>query len=254
MRFSAVFLVVASLFTTSALRAQLDVPRIGVVRGAGGEVRAVTGVSSAFVVATEGVGLNAVAGEYSGRAGLWQTADRLVLTAADGSEIGSRPAAGGAVVIAFPAAGGTGVVWLAASGELLRFPGWQPLDVPDWGGDPVALAVTRTRLSAVVRRGDALWLVESSLSDGRVTRARLLPGVAAPVLMENDGTLIYAQDDAVVVSGRDGTEQRCPVTARPSSLERMGDGWIAVCVNSSLYALRRQTMDLLRLPGARREQ
>lgn len=254
MRMRCVLLAALLSTTTGALRAQLDVPRIGMVRDAGGEVRTVTGVASAFVLAAEGVGLNAVAGEFSGRAGLWQTADRLVLTAADGSEIASRPATGGPVVIAFPASGGTGVVWLAASGELLRFPGWQPLDVPDWGGDPVALAVTRTRLSAVVRRGDALWLVESALADGRVTRARLLPGVAAPMLIENDGTLIYGQDDAVVVSSRDGTEQRLPVTARPSSLERMGDGWIAVCVNGTLYGLRRQTMDLLRLPGARREQ
>jgi len=110
--------------------------------------------------------------------------------------------------------------------------------------------VSRTRLTAVVRRDDGLWLVDSPLAGGRVLRQRLLPGVEPPVLLANDGTLVHAEDAAVMITSRDGTEQRVPVNARPTAFERMGDGWVAVRVEGTIYALRMATLDLWRLPAA----
>ena len=242
-------LCLAVLVTAATLYGQLDVPRIGMVRDAAGDLRAVTGVAGSFAL-PPAFGLNALSGEFSGLAGVWQLSDRLVMTAPDGTETGSRPAAGGSIVVAFSPGGGSGVVWLAASGELLQFPGWRELDPPDWNGDPLSLAVSRTRLTAVVRRDDGLWLVDSPLAGGRVLRQRLLPGVEPPVLLANDGTLVHAEDAAVMITSRDGTEQRVPVNARPTAFERMGDGWVAVRVEGTIYALRMATLDLWRLPAA----
>lgn len=240
-----------SLVTLGAavLSGQVAVPRIGTVRDAAGDLRLVTGVAGSFSL-PPAFGVNAVSGEFSGLAGVWQLHDRLVVTSPDGSETASRPAAGGPIVVAFAPGGTSGVVWLTASAELLQFPGFQSLDVPDWNGDPLSLSATRTRLTAVIRREDGLWLVDSPLAGGRVLRQRLLPGVEPPVLLASDGTLLHSEDAALVITSRDGVEQRLPLPARPTALERIGDGWVAVRLDTALYALRLATFDLWRLPAA----
>lgn len=227
--------------------AQIAAPSAGFVRDAGGEVRPVAGVSGAFTL-PPGSGLQALWGAFSGRVGLWLTADKLVLTDASGQPADSYPVSGPGAAAAFSRSGASGVVWLAASGELLAFPGWQPRPVPAWNGSPVALSLNRGVLKAVIQQDGGLWLAESSLEDGAILAQRLLPAWEAPVLLLPDGTLLHSTDDAVVVSPPDGSDQRIETASRPGAIEAMGPGWAAIRCGGLVYALNLSTLELHRLP------
>ncbi|MEO8663091.1 MAG: hypothetical protein ABI693_31820, partial [Bryobacteraceae bacterium] len=194
---------------------QIDAPRAGVMRDTGGEVRLISGVPGAFVL-RPGNGLMATGGGYCGRLGLWQTADRTVLVDTDGLETDSRDAVTGPMALACAQGGASAVVWLAASGEMLGLPGWQEMAVPNWKGEPVALAFSgRKALHAVVRRGDGLWLVQSRNEDGMIVNERLLPGVQPPVALLADGTLIHFRDGSLVIEKARGESIQIPMEPVP---------------------------------------
>jgi hypothetical protein len=237
-----------------AALAQIDAPRVGVVRDTGGEVRLISGVPGAFVLRT-GNGLIATGGGFCGRFGLWQAADRTVLVDAGGSEMDSRDAVAGPMVLACAPDGASAVVWLAASGELLNLPGWQQMAVPNWNGELLALAFSgRKALNAVVRRGDALWLVQSRSGDGIIAHERLLPDVHPPVALLTDGTVIHYRDGSLVIEKVRGESIQVLMEPVPIAFEVLASGWLAIRSLDAVYALEWNRADgatpLLRLPAA----
>jgi hypothetical protein len=171
------------------------------------------------------------------------------LADAFGQALDYYPATGPTGVAAFRSGGEAGLVWIGGSGELLSFPGWREQPVPDWNGTPVALALTRRALKAVVRQQDGLWLVESSLADGSILSQRALPSREAPVLLNSDGSMLHSADGAVILSLANGFEQRIDIPARPETMEAMGPGWAAIRAAGVVYALNLSTCQLHRLPA-----
>jgi len=250
--YSRLLLLLAAV--APAALAQIDAPRLGLVRDTGGEVRLLTGVPGAFV-SRPGNGLKATGGGYCGRFGLWQAADRTVLVDRDGSEIGARDALAGPMVLACAADGASAVIWLAATAELLTLPGWQEMAVPNWKGEVLALAFSgRKALNAVVRRGDALWLVQCRSEDGRISHERLLPDVHPPAALLADGSLIHFRDGSLMLDKVRGESIQVPMETVPVAFEFLSPGWLAVRAANAVHALEWNredgAMPLFRLPAA----
>ncbi len=241
-------LIVGTLLLTSAALAQIGAPRIGYVADSRGDLHPLAGLAGSFVL--ESAVLRGVeGGAYSGMAGVWSAADRLILTDSEGRESGSWPIQTGPILVAFNSRLEPALIWSAGSRELMRFPKRTQDPTPDWAGEPIALAVRGPRLLALVEQEDALWLVESSLYDGSVVSARLLPAAAAPAWIGSDASVVYSTRGGIAAADANGNEQWRIEVDGVIALSQAGTRSLAVRAAHRLYLLSLDTGELLRLPG-----
>jgi hypothetical protein len=80
----------------------------------------------------------------------------------------------------------------------------------------------------VIRKGDSLRFVKVSLLSRQVEEESELAGVTAPILLGQDGTLLLAVADGLVVRMPGGGERRLALPGPAWGLAQIGEGWIEV--------------------------
>ena len=184
----------------------LEIPRLGIVRTGRGNLRVVFGVAGNFLAGPKMLD-GVISAAFSGRVLAVETEEEvLVLTPA--GEIVWREPRSGPVLFAF-----------REDGSLAR--------MAPRGGDVVAL----NEWSAVVRRGETLWLI------GPIEEVRL-PGAGEPALFTLGGGVLFCRDRALILRTPGGEERRVDLPFPPEQLELMGRNWVQVSGGDSSLALR----------------
>jgi hypothetical protein len=162
-----------------------------------------------------------------------KTKDALCVLDALGHPVGSAWTAGGTALFAFTPAGAPALAWLPDSSELLLWNGIgfapTPASAAVLNGTAVSLAAPdSSRAAFLVQRGQQLWRMDISLSDGGVLFAASLPGASVPALLFDDGTLLYTGKSALVLRGPQGQERAIAFTGSAARLAPMGRDWILI--------------------------
>jgi len=96
----------------------------------------------------------------------------------------------------------------------------------------------RTRARTVIRRESQLWLIEISLRTGRGLTEIPLPDISSPVLLRDDGSLCFTEEEELVIRHLDGSERRVVLGSHAIRLAELGCGWIHVVTSDSNFAFR----------------
>ena len=208
-------------------------PEIGYFRDSAGNVRALHGISGTFWLGGT-VASEAVSVASSGRASIVVTRQGLRVLDTAGHPVGRPWPAAGPVLCAFTSAGAPALAWLSRSQELLRWNGlrFEPvsIDTRDLGGTAVSLAAPYPGTAAfLVQRGEQLWRVDLSLSDGAVLASENVPAAAPPAMLLDDGTIVYSRaGQDIVIRDLQGAERSVPFAGSPMELMPLGEDWILV--------------------------
>lgn len=146
---------------------------------------------------------------------------------------------GGAVVTAPPgtaeiAVRGTNAwIYFAQTNQFAR---WQAgrLAIEELNVDGDVLSV-QAGWKLSVRRGGVVWIVSG---EGAILDS--LPSEAGPVLLIDDGGVVYATSDSLVLRRPGGKEIRfaAPAASGIDALFQMGDGYVEARSGATIYALR----------------
>ncbi|MDQ2946023.1 MAG: hypothetical protein M3Y27_08795 [Acidobacteriota bacterium] len=231
-------------------------PQLGWVRDANSGLRPVTGIAANFIVGdcvTDGV----ISSAFSGSFGIVKTDASLSVLDRDGQTLFRMDADSGPALFAFSDDGAPAFVYLAQSQTLLK---WNPdrlepalfnLDSLDLPNNPVQAIASpsQDRAAIVVKRPDGLWLVDLDL--GTQT---LLPGIEGPVLLRNDGSLLYAGPQGLMLRQADRSEQPFEGSIAVATFELMSQDWVHITERDSSrhFAIRLESgrEQLYQLPEA----
>lgn len=207
-------------------------PQLGWVRDSNSGLRPVTGLAANFILgdsAADGV----VSSAFSGSFGIVKTGTSLSVLDRDGQTVFRADAEAGAALFAFADDGTPAWVYLTQSQTLLKWtagrlePAVFNLDL--LGGVVQAIASpARDVATVVVKREDGLWRVD--LDTGTQT---LLPGIDSPVLLRNNGALLYAGSQGLVLRQANGSDQPIEGSVAVESFELMGKDWVHVTERDS---------------------
>jgi hypothetical protein len=227
-RFTATVLLAGALVAAQGPRP----PQIGFVSDGNHNFRPIFGISGTFWLGNV-VAVDVVSAASSGNAAIFKTQDHLRVLDSLGHPLGHVSAAFGPALFAFSSTGAPALAWLPDSGELLRWNGVQFERMPgiaaSLDGSVVSLAAPNSSTAAfVVRRDRQLWRVDISLLDGGVVFAANLPGVSAPVLLFDDGTLLYQGHSALVVRNPQGVERSIAFAGAAVQFIPMGQDWMLI--------------------------
>lgn len=233
-------LAVFSALATVVLAQRVIVPpQLGWVRDANSGLRPVTGLAANFILGdsvTDGV----VSSAFSGSFGIVKTDVALSVLDRDGQTVFRRDTDTGPALFAFSDDGAPAFVYLTQSQALLK---WKtdrlepaPFNVEGLAGDVQSIASpVRDRAAIVVKRDDGLWLVDPDLGT-----QSFLPGVEGPVLLRNDGSLLYAGPQGLMLRQTDRSEQPLDSSIAVATFELMGKDWVHITERDSLrhFAIR----------------
>ena len=204
-------------------------PRVGYGLHADGSVRPVLGTAGNLLLGDALVG-EAISAGSSGKQTLVKKAEELLLLDTEGQRIKSWPAPRGEARMAFTRQGEAAAVYFVETGQLAWLGNGELEPVP-LEAEVVAMASPRRGVvTLVVRRGEELWQTSVAAGTGEIREEHLLPGVAGPVLLRSDGTLLYTSDGELVTRRRDWTEKRVGLDAAVLGMEELGGEWVALRV------------------------
>jgi len=210
----------------------LTPPRIGSVRDSAGNVRPLFGISGNFwlgeKIAADGVSF-ASSGSYS----ILKTARAILVYDALGDLVGRPTPAAGSALFAFTSAGSPAFAWLQDSGELLRWngQGFQPRSVnaAALNGTVISLSAPDSSTAAfLVQRGTEIWRVDISVLNDAVVFSANLPGVTAPALLFDDGTVLYAGESALVLRNGQGVERAISFSGTAAQFTPLRSDWVLI--------------------------
>jgi hypothetical protein len=199
-------------------------PQIGFVADANRSLRPLLGIAGNFVLG------DSLADEVSdvassGAFALVKTNSAVTVLDSAGVALFTLDTDPGRAVFAFAADGQPSRAWLPSQGLLLTW------NADHFESQPVHPEVLAGQVESVapgrfaVKRADGLWLVEIA-ADGSLAAQAALPGVAGPLLLAADGSLLYADGEALVVRGADGTERRIDTGAVISQMAPLSANWL----------------------------
>lgn len=232
------FFVVATIATAQS---GITAPQVGFARDRAGVVRSVTGLAGNFLLgdpAETGV----LSAAFSGRLGVWKTANTLEVADRNGQIIDIMDAPDGPAVMGFSTDGATAVIYYRQAQTLFCWHGGHltplPFDATQLPGDLVAAAVSDRRdVILLVQREDALWRVRLPARGGSTPLVEPLPGVHGPALATGDGRIIYRDEHGLVIRAIDQTEVYVALDA-PDSLAWLGGDWVHTRTGSQNFAVR----------------
>jgi hypothetical protein len=217
-------------------------PRVGLIQDSNHSLRPVLGLAGNFALDAslgEGITTSAFSGSYA----LVKTDTSIMVLDRDGVQVYSMDADAGPALFAFSNEGAPAFVYLVQSQTLQQ---WQsdhfepaPFAADQVNGVVLAIASPGPgRLTLIAKRDDGMWTVDLSGAS-----QFLIPPVDGPVLLRNDGSLLYATVEGFVLHHADGTDQAVGGPGlQPVSLgfEQMAQDWIHVTEQNSLrhFAIR----------------
>lgn len=217
-------------------------PRVGVIRDSNHALRAVLGLAGNFVLDASVVE-HVISSAFSGSFAIVKTDTAITVLDRAGAPVYSGDAEGGPALFAFTEEGAPAFVYLPESQTLLQ---WKTdrfesailaLDQSD--GTVLAIASPAPgRVSLVLKRADGTCVLDLS-GEGQFA----LPAMDGPVWLRNDGAVLYATTEGLILRHRDGAEQAVGGTAlQPErlSFEQMSRDWVHVTAPDSAhhYAVR----------------
>lgn len=236
----------------------LTPPRIGLVRDGAGNVRPLFGISGNFWLGEKFAGV-AASITSSGTFSIVKTARAILVYDALGHIVNRPTPAAGPVLFAFTSAGAPAFAWLRDCGELLRWngPRFEPTPVTAAGlnGTVISLAAPDPSTAAfLIQRGTEIWRVDVSRFNDAVVFAANLPGVSAPALLFDDGSVLYASDAALVLRNAQGTERTIAFSGTVLQLAQLGSDWVLIDNGQppAHLALRLSTGAVFELPEVAR--
>ncbi len=152
-------------------------------------------------------------------------------------------------------------VYLPATRELKYFEAGRGLRTVAIGhalnGEALAIAVPDARrLSAVVRSTNGLRLVRILIARALVEQDLPLDDISTPVLLANDGTLVFADGSEVVIRRTNRADLRLALPSPAAAIEPMGDGLAAIALANgatpAVLRFREGREQVLRVPEAAR--
>ena len=232
----------------------LKSPLFGWIRDAG-QWRAIHGIAGNFLTEAplrDGV----VAGGFSGTAGAIKTDSEIITFDGEGQTTGRWAAPAGPGLFAFDRAGHPAWCYLSGPKQLvdLRKSDAGARDLSATPGTVLAVGMAGDTLRFLIVRDGALWLGQDSSGD------QLLPGLPAsgPALLLNDGTVVVADGEALIIRSEDSGDQRLTLPAPAQELEQLGEQWIRVGQPDGAppLALRlsREGASVYRLPAVEAQQ
>ena len=217
---------VAVWMSCAAAWAQTGVvaPRAGFVLDATGEVRPAMGIAGNFWL---GAGVaSGTAASFGALGGFVQDAGGVSVLDAEGRVV-KRIAVRGAMVFGFTPNGAPALVYFAAAHEIGRVAAPRMVRVRV-EADLAALAEADAASAwAVEREPDGLSRVKIALATGAEVSREALVGVAEPLMISSDGTVVFERERNVVLRDASGAERQIPVTFDAASFTSLGEGWIA---------------------------
>ncbi len=217
-------------------------PQVGWVRDANSGLRPVTGLAANFILGdsvTDGV----LSSAFSGSFGIVKTDASLRVLDRAGQTVFRMDAEAGPALFAFSDDGVPAFVYVAQSQTIFKWnrdrlePALFTLDLCN--GSVLSIASpARDRAAAVVKREDGLWLVDLNL--GTQT---LLSGIDGPVLLRNNGAVLYTGPEGLVLRQADRSDLPIQGSVAVATFELMGKDWVHVTERepSRHFAIRLDT-------------
>jgi hypothetical protein len=237
------FIVTLSL-STITLWAQtgLAPPRLGFIAATDHSLRPVLGLSGNLLLGSP-TAEDVVSAAWSGYFGLVKSSSSLMAFDVN-HMLASVDDVAGPALFAFNLSGVPAFALLPQTGTLYTWTGkaFHSLAFPaDWlGGQTLAIASPQPgQISLIVQRNDGLWLEEMSTGGGGLVQSAL-PGIQAPVLLQDDGALLYMDRTALVIRDRKGNERRIETGVWIGEMNWMGSGWLQLVESNHgrQYAVR----------------
>lgn len=234
------------LIHTFVLNAQsgIDGPSVGLVRDPSGAVRPVLGLAANFWLGKP-VAVGVLSCGFSGRAGLLKTSSRLLVLDARGQTTATLDAPEGPALFAFSRDGAPSLVYYPLAGQIQRWVVGRlepiPLDTHAIPGVVLALSYNGGPWATLlVQRDRTIWKLTISTFTGFVRTRTAVPGIAAPVLLNGDGSLVYSTAHGVILRRADGSETPLAGPVSAAGLTRLGEDWILAREpgNGRSFALR----------------
>jgi hypothetical protein len=245
----------AEAYATGDVR--LATPRAGCLLDPAGQIRWVLGLPGGFLLSAPlrfGI-LSAACGEGFA---LVKTAQSLEWLDAAGQSVRSWPAAPGKVLFGLASDRAEAVVHFPESGQWFLATGGDLRPVPLALDGAEALAVAPGRdgsIAAVLRRFGRLLAVRFG-ANGHICEERELAEATAPILIQEDGALVWGDGEGIVIEAGDGMRRRVALPAAPGELEFAGERGIRVRLAAGqgqiLVWLVEGRDELYRLPEATR--
>jgi hypothetical protein len=217
-------------------------PRVGFITGTDHSLRPVLGLSGNLLLGNPAAE-DVLSAAWSGSFGMVKTTSSLM--AFDANHIlASVDAVPGPALFAFRSNGSLALALLPQIATLYTWTGKgfsSSAFPPDFlGGQALAIAAPQLgQISLVVQRDDGLWLEQMSTDGGGFLQSAL-PGIQAPVLLQDDGTLLYTNQTALVIRDPAGKERKIETGAAIGEMHWMGNGWLQLLEvnNGRQFAVR----------------
>jgi len=205
-------------------------PQLGFIAGSDHSLRPVLGLPGNLLLGGPAA-QDVLSAAWSGSFGLIKTSSSLLAFDVN-HMLASVDAVPGPALFAFLANGSPALALLTQTGTLYTWTGktFDRVTFPadPLGGQTLAIAAPQAdRISSIVQRDDGLWLEDMSTSGGGFVQSAL-PGIQAPVLLQDDGTLLYTEQTAIVIRDPTGNERRIETGLSIGEMHWMGSGWLHV--------------------------
>lgn len=200
-------------------------PRVGLIQDSNHSLRAVLGVAANFLLSgslREGV----ISSAFSGSFAMVKTDTSIMILDREGAQVYNMDVDAGPALFAFSDEGAPALVYLPQSQTLLQWTTGH-LEAASLPADQIG-GVIRSVASRglVVQRDDGIWIVDLAGAS-----QFLMAALDGPVLLRNDGSVLYATVDGFVLRRPNGTEQVLGGTGlQPARLlfDQMSRDWVHV--------------------------
>lgn len=231
-------------------------PLVGYIRDAERDLRPVLGVSGNFVLG-DSVAHQVVSSAFSGSSGILKTESELKVFDRSGRITIGYPAPGGSAVFAFAGDGSPALIYFTETKTLFQLRDGRlesvPLDANRVAGEVLSIAI-ESEAGAVltVRRGAALWRLETNRYSGHILSERLSVIINGPVLSRQDGTILFFDEQGLVIRNSDQSETRFPMLTAGLGFEEIGEDWVDLrnAAGTAHASIQLRTGRLYQLPAA----
>lgn len=250
------FSSVLSFCLAACLHAQVNAPKVGIVRYSDHSVHAVFGVADDFVISPHVIA-SADAISFSDSGGLIANNGHIQLIGPSSTVIAEYDSGESAPVLNIDGALTTAIAWLPAQRALLRWNGKSFILTTLIGEllGPVTSVRVENKTAKLLQTetGGVVSEATVSLETGYLTSLDVLPGVVGPAFQQHSFVLFHDQRGLEIASGN-ATPRALPLTAPDLTFERMSSDWLhlasAATKQNWIVHLNSTTLELSELPAA----
>lgn len=204
-------------------------PKVGFLVDSRANAYSVEGVAGNFVVGRP-AGIGIISSAFSGAFRLLKTDSAVSVVNRMGRIVARTNAPSGPALFAFSSDGSPALAYFPQSKALDLWDGREFKHGPEFNQDVVAIrSISGTAGEFAVQRDGELWLLQLDLRSGSIVSQKALPGIAPPLWMLGDGTLIYVNSRGLVLRRADESEKQIRAHL-PGTLafSQMGSEWVQV--------------------------